>query len=515
MKKNTMIKATIGILIITSISKLTGFFREVMIAYRFGSDFTTDAYFVSNSIYAVIFGLAGAGLSAAIIPILSRIRNEKKTTEGEYINNMAVLFTLVSFIVISIAYIFAKPLVKIFAVGFTGEELSITTRYLRIGLPIIYCNFMYSIFEAFNHSRNRFFLVASGGMLVNAVVVSYLAIFYDRFGMEGLIVSNILAYGLRALLIYLPLSKDTGKKLSLKIKDEYLKATYSIMFPLMISAIIMQINLIVDRTLASTLVEGSISALRYAAQTRYAINGLFITAMVTVIYPSFSEWIVKDDKEKLKKMFTYSMNMITILVIPLTAGLTTLNHEIVDVIYSRGAFNAEAVYMTSSALFYYSLGIAATGMGLFINKVYYAYQDSKTTMKIGMAAVVLNIILNLILVRYMAHNGLALATSIVATLSVIVKIYLLKNKNLEIEYKNILSIMVKSIIASVPMALVVKSMSSLLYITSGTSIIKVIKLISTVGAGAIVYFVLIYFLYLRNTNMMKTLQEKIRKRIKI
>ena len=75
--------------------------------------------------------------------------------------------------------------------------------------------------------------------------------------------------------------------------------------------------------------------------------------------------------------------------------------------------------------------------------------------------------------------------------------------------------MVKSIIASVPMALVVKSMSSLLSITSGTSIIRFIKLISTVGAGALVYFILIYFLYLKNTNMMKTLQEKIRKRIKI
>lgn len=81
MKKNVMIKATLGIVAITSLSKLTGFFREVMIAYRFGSDFTTDAYFVSNSIYGVIFGLAGAGLASAIIPVLSRIRNEKKITE--------------------------------------------------------------------------------------------------------------------------------------------------------------------------------------------------------------------------------------------------------------------------------------------------------------------------------------------------------------------------------------------------------------------------------------------------
>jgi putative peptidoglycan lipid II flippase len=515
MKKNVMIKATLGIVAITSLSKLTGFFREVMIAYRFGSDFTTDAYFVSNSIYGVIFGLAGAGLASAIIPVLSRIRNEKKITEDEYISNLTSFFAMVAILLIVISYILAKPLVKIFAVGFTGEQLTIATGYLRIGLPVIFCNFMYSIYEAYSHSKNKFFIVASGGIIMNIVVVAYLALFYDRFGIHGLIVSNILAYGFRALYIYLPLSKDTRLRPTIKIRDQYLKATYGIMLPIMVSSVISHINLAVDRTLASTLVEGSISALQYSSQTRYAINGLLITSMITVIYPSFSEWIVKDDSEKIKKIFTYSISMMTILVIPITVGIMTLNHEIVNVIYSRGAFSDEASIMTASALFYYSLGMAGAGIGMFINKVYFAFHDSKTTMKTGMVSVALNIILNLILVRYMAHNGLALATSIAVTLNTVVKMYLLKHKNMEIEYKKILSIMVKSIFASVIMAVVVKSTSSVLYITSGTSIIRLIKLLLTVGAGAIVYFILIYFLYLRNTSMMKMLKKKIRKSIKI
>lgn len=432
MKKTTMIKATIGIMAITSFSKLTGFFREVMIAYRFGSDFGTDAYFITNTIYAVIFGFAGAGLGAAIIPVISRIRDEKRTTEEDYIGNITTFFTLVSLLLITFSFLFAKPLVKVFAVGFTGAQLDTAVSYLRIGLPVIFCNFMYSIYEAYSHSKNRFYMVASGGIVMNAVIVVYLALFYERFGIPGLIVSNILAYGLRALYIYMPLRKTRGKLLRLDIRNEYLRATYNIMLPIMISSIISYINLAIDRTLASTLVEGSISALKYASQVRTSVNGLLITSMVTVIYPSFSEWIVKDDKEKLKKMFTYAVSMITILVIPITVGIMTLNKEIVDVVYSRGAFNAEDALMTSSALFYYSIGMAGSGMGMFLNKVYYAYHDSRTTMKTGIIAVMLNIILNLILVRYMAHNGLALATSIVALFHTALNFWLLRKKNLKL-----------------------------------------------------------------------------------
>ncbi|WP_175548588.1 murein biosynthesis integral membrane protein MurJ [Dethiosulfatibacter aminovorans] len=516
MKKTTMIKATIGIMAITSLSKLTGFFREVMIAYRFGSDFGTDAYFITNTIYAVIFGFAGAGLGAAIIPVLSRIRDEGRTTEGEYIGNITRFFALASLVLIALSYVLARPLVKVFAVGFTGAQLDTAVSYLRIGLPVIFCNFMYSIYEAFSHSKNRFYMVASGGIVMNAVVVLYLVFFHEQFGIPGLIFSNILAYGLRAIYIYIPLHGFRGRLFETVKRDEYLRATYNIMVPIMVSSIISYINLAIDRTLASTLVEGSISSLKYASQVRTSVNGLLITSMVTVIYPSFSEWIVKGDRDKLKKMFTYAVSMITILVIPITVGLMTLNREIIDVVYSRGAFNAEDARMTSSALFYYSIGMAGTGMGMFINKVYYAYHDSKTTMKTGMAAVALNIVLNLVLVRYMAHNGLALATSIVALFNTSLKFWLLRKKNLEIEYKRILSIILKSLASSAAMAATVRFIAAhAVDIRSGESMVRLLKLLATAGAGALVYFLLIYFLYLKDTNLMKNAQEKIRKRIKI
>lgn len=493
MKKKTILKATTGILIITAISKITGFFREVMIAYRFGSTIDTDAYFISYSIYMVIFAFAGAGLGSAIIPIISRIRNENSIREGEYIGCLIKIFTLVSIILIILSYMASKPLVKIFAVGFTGAQLEMTVEYFRIGLPVIFCNFMYSIFEAYSHSKNKFFIVASGGMVVNAVVILYLAIFYEKFGIKGLMVANILAYGLRYIYIYIPVRKDIIYQKGPIVLDDYVKGTFSIMLPIIVSSIVSNVNIAVDRTLASTLIEGSISALQYASTARYAVNSLLIMSIVTVIYPTLSKYIVEGKKEEIRGVFSSTSSLVVIFVVPLTVGMMLLNREIVDVLYARGAFNIEDIAITSSALFYYSIGIAANGLDMLINKVYFAFNDSITTMKTGMVTVMINILLSLLLIGPMGHNGLALATSISATINIAVKIYLLRKKEIEIDWKMMTSVVLKSCISAGVMVMWIKYPYSFLFkYEYSRGVVSAMKLVGAVLSGSGVYFLVLF-----------------------
>lgn len=506
MKKRTIIKTTTGILLITSISKITGFFRELMIAYRFGSNIETDAYFISYSIYMVIFALAGAGLGSAIIPVVSKIRNENKIFEGEYIAGITKIFTLVSVILIALSYGLSRPLVKIFAVGFTGSQLDMTVEYFRIGLPVIFCNFMYSIFEAYSHSKNRFFIVASGGMVVNAVVIVYLALFYEKFGIRGLMVANILAYGLRFIYIYIPLSKDIVLLKGRIAIDDYIGGTFSIMLPIIVSSIVSNVNIAVDRTLASTLVEGSISALQYASTARYAVNSLLIMSIVTVIYPTLSRYIVEDKKDETKRIFSATVSLVLIFVVPLTVGMMLMNREIVGVLYARGAFTAEDIAFTSSALFYYSIGIAANGFDMLINKVYFAFNDSVTTMKTGILTVFINIFLSLLLIRPMGHNGLALATSISATINVSAKIYLLRHKEVEIEWRMLTSVVLKASIAAVLMVMWIKYPYSFFFnLENGKGLVSAMKLVGAVLSGSCVYM-MVFFPFVK--DILASLKDK-------
>jgi len=254
-----------------------------------------------------------------------------------------------------------------------------------------------------------------------------------------------------------------------------------------------QINHIVDKTLASRLVAGSISALTYAGRTKQIVSSLFLASLVTVVYPKISDYLARDEKKKLQATMTYSINLILLIVIPALTGLIILNRPIIQTLFFRGAFTERNVFMTSSALVFYSIGLAGSGMSLLVNKVYFAMNDSFTPMKMGFLTVALNIILNLLLVGPMGHNGLALATSIAGTFSATLLFWGLRKKKISVEYRRISKVFLKATFSSIIMGVVVFLLSNnFVEIAKGEASWQFVKLIAVCGIGAIVYGLLLY-----------------------
>ena len=189
----------------------------------------------------------------------------------------------------------------------------------------------------------------------------------------------------------------------------------------------------------------------------------------------------------------YGVNMILLITIPATVGLIVLAKPIVEVAFERGEFDATATIMTSQALIFYSLGLVAMSLRLLITKVYYSLQDTKTTMINGAISVVFNIILNLILVRFMAHAGLAFATSIATIIATLLMFYGLKKKIGSLGTKNYIITFAKSGLASAIMGVVAYVIYNVLYDTLGVSkLSNLISLLSAAGVGVIIYGVLCY-----------------------
>ena len=138
-------------------------------------------------------------------------------------------------------------------------------------------------------------------------------------------------------------------------------------------------------------------------------------------------------------------------MIPATVGLIVLAKPIVEIAFQRGGFDATATIMTSQALIFYSLGLVAMALRLLITRVYYSLQDTKTPMINGAMSVGLNIVLNLILVKFMAHAGLAFATSIATTIATLLMFYGLKKKIGSLGAKSYIFTFIKSGLASVVM----------------------------------------------------------------
>lgn len=137
----------------------------------------------------------------------------------------------------------------------------------------------------------------------------------------------------------------------------------------------------------------------------------------------------------MKKIMGYGINLILLITIPATVGLIVLATPIVEVAFERGAFTVDDTIMTSSALVFYSLGLVAASLRLLITSVYYSLQDTRTPMINGALSVGLNIVLNLIFIQFMAHSGLAFATSIANTIATLLMFYGLRKKLVLLELR--------------------------------------------------------------------------------
>ena len=312
-------------------------------------------------------------------------------------------------------------------------------------------------------------------------------------------------------LFQFPFAIKSGYKYQpyINIKDKYIKKMSWLIGPVLIGVAVNQINTMVDRTLASTLVEGSISALNYANKLNGFVMALFITSVGAVIYPMLSKLSSEDNKEKFISSVVQSINSVILLVIPISIGAIVLATPIVKLLFQRGEFDARATSMTAIALIMYSIGMVAFGLRDIIGKVFYALKDTKTPMINGAIAMIMNIVLNIILVKYLQLAGLALATSISAIVCIFLLFGSLKKKIGYFGQDKIIKTTIKSIVAAVVMGIVTYFVYNIVSNLLGLGFAKeAVSLAISVGVGAITYGILVVVLKVDEINVITDVMKK-------
>lgn len=488
-------KSAIIIIIFTLGSKFLGFFREVLIASKFGSGTETDTFFIAITSTFLITGFLSSAISTTFIPVLSEIESkEGKKGKIEHANNMINIIFAISVILVISGWLAAPVIVKILASGFQGEQFELAVKLTRIGLPMILFSGIIGIFTGYLQSEQRFTSSAAIGLPFNLVYIFFLLFLSSKFGIKGLMVSGVIAVGSQ-FLIQLPEALSSGYKYVFKfdLKDKYIKRVILLSLPVLVGVAINDLNAIVDRTLASGLVPGSISALNYANKLNGLILGVFISAITTVIFPLLSKESNSENIAGMKKIMGNGINLILLITLPATVGLIVLAIPIVEIAFQRGEFNALATLMTSQALVFYSIGLVAKALNLLLVRVYYSLQDTKTPMINGAISVGFNIVFNLILIKYMAHAGLALATSIATTIATILLLLGLKKKIGSLGTKAYITTFLKIGLASGIMGVVAYFIYHGLYGALGVSkLYNFISLFVAVGIGVVVYIILCY-----------------------
>jgi putative peptidoglycan lipid II flippase len=288
-------KKTIFYLIsVTVLSKLIGFARDIVLSYFYGVSYVADAYLISTTIPLTIFAFVGVGIATSYIPMYNQIQNKRGDNEAiRFTNNVINSVLFISTIVIILVLLFTNTIVKMFASGFNDETLQLAVTLTRISVIGIYFTGIIYVLKSFLQIKNRFLITGLIGIPYNIVIILSIVLSFDN-NYFVLALGSVFAVAIQVGIL-IPSAVINGLKYErvLNLKSKNLSLMMKQAFPASIGVSVDQINVLVDRTIASSLVVGGIAALNYSNRLIYFVQGLFVTTIATVYYPKISSIIAK------------------------------------------------------------------------------------------------------------------------------------------------------------------------------------------------------------------------------
>ena len=413
----------------TTVSRVLGYVRDMLVAHTFGAGFAADAFYAAYRIPNLLRRLLGEGsLAASFIPVLSEYLHTKSKEETQELIN--VVFTVLTVILLALTVlgiVFSPQLVHIIAYGFTSdpEKLQLTIDLTRLMFPFLLFISLAALALGILNAMHSFFIPAVAPASLSVAEIGFLLAVAPLLSpanqIKGLALSVIIGGALQFIAQW-PEIRKLGWKLQWKLKFDHpgVKKITVLMMPAMLGLSVDQINAFVNTIIASFLAQGSITALYYSNRVMQMPLAIFGLAMASVALPVMSKAVAEKNTGALKDTLNFSLRLIIFILVPATVGLAVLGLPIIQVLFERGNFDHQATLMTNSALFYYSLGLPAYAAVRVVASVFYSYQETKTPVKVAAAAMIINVLLSIALMKPMGVGGLALATALSSWFNVIV-----------------------------------------------------------------------------------------------
>ncbi len=409
----------------TLISRILGFVRDMVFARVFGADAATDAFFLAFKIPNFLRRLFAEGaFSQAFVPVFTEYKERRSRAELRLLlDRVAGSFALVLLGITAVGVIAAPVLIAIFGPGFLDDEptFDLASDMLRLTFPYILFISLTAFAGAILNSFGRFAVPAFTPVLLNVCLIGaavWAAPWFDEPVVA--LAWGVFVAGLAQLLFQLPFLARLGvlPRPRLKGVHEGVERIKQLMLPAIFGSSVVQINLLFDTLIASFLVTGSISWLYYSDRLVEFPLGVFGIALATVILPKLSRDHAQASPEAFSATLDWALRWVWLIGAPAAVGLVVLAGPMLTTLFYGGEFGLDDVRMSSLSLMAYALGLLAFILVKVMAPGFYARQDTKTPVRIGIQAMLWNMALNvafvvpLVLTGFQGpHMGLALATA--------------------------------------------------------------------------------------------------------
>lgn len=497
-----LLRSTVVVSGNTMLSRVTGLLRDILLARAFGASAAFDAFLVAFRIPNFLRRLFAEGsFSLAFVPVFAEYKERgDEAALRELTERVAGTLAGVLTVVTVIGVLAAPLLVMLFAPGFLAdtEKYELTAGMLRVTFPYILFISLAALAQGILNSYGRFGVPAFTPVLLNLSLIT--AALWLAPQMEQPITAlawGVFIAGIAQLAIQLPFLKRLGllPRPRWGWRDSGVRRILKLMLPTLFGSSVAQINLLFDTLVASFLVTGSVTWLYWSDRLVELPLGVFGIALATVILPRLSSDHATAATGRFRDALDWAARWVVVITIPAAVGLITVGGPILATLFRYGAVTDNDILMASFSLAAYAIGLPAYTLVKVLAPGFFARQDPKTPVKIGIAAMLVNMLLNVVFVLIIlktvgvaAHSGLALASALAAFVNAGTLFLVLRRRGWWRSRPGWPALLFRVFLASAVMGAVGWTLSGSLEVWLAASLWgRVARLAMVIGACALVY----------------------------
>jgi len=493
---------------LTLVSRILAFVRDVLIARVFGAGMATDAFFVAFKLPNLLRRLFAEGaFSQAFVPIFGEYRNRCGHEETQLlVDHVTTMLALILFVVTLIGIIAAPVIVYISAPGFAKDaaKFDLTVQLLRITSPYIFFISLVAVAAGILNTYNKFWVPAFAPILLNICFISaalWLAPYFDPPILA--LAWAVFVAGFVQLAFQIPFLKKIGMLPSIRFNwnDPGMRRVIRQMGPAVFGVSIGQISMLINTIFASFLVAGSVSWLYYADRLMEFPSGILGVALGSILLPSLSKCHADNNTAEYSKLLDWGLRLTVMLTLPAALALGMIAVPLLATFFQRGAFDAHDVLMTSYALVGYSVGLIGMILVKILAPGFYAKQDIRTPVKIGIVTLIATQAMNALFIGWIQHAGLALSIGLGACLNSAILFHYLRKRGIYQPEPGWAKFFIKIAIAMLALAVTLWfGMGSEQSWLTGSGWSRILRLSELVAGGVLVYFAVLAALGFRPKN---------------
>jgi putative peptidoglycan lipid II flippase len=421
----------------TLVSRILGFVRDILTAAILGAGPVADAFFVAQRLPNLFRSLFAEGaLSAAFVPLFAGMMATRGKERARRFAEDALAVLLAALVIFVLAgEIFMPALMRVIAPGFGDDpaKFALAVALGRITFPYLLFIALVALQGGVLNSVDRFAAAAATPILLNLFMIAALLLMRRFDWRDGRALAwAVTAAGLAQFLWLMVSCARAGLALRLpwpRLTPD-VRRTLAIMGPGAVGAGVTQVNLLISTALASFLPGGSVSYLYYADRLNQLPLGVVGIAVGTAILPPLSRHLRRGEHAAAIETQNRGLELALLLTLPAAVGLAVLAQPILAVLFQRGAFGPDDTARTAAALAAYAAGLPAFVLVKVLAPAFYARHDTATPVKVAITAMAVNLLLTLVLMQFLAHVGIALATSAAGWLNALTLVALLRRRGL-------------------------------------------------------------------------------------